>query len=42
MLVQKYTALFDKGNKEFHPKDVKKNAWKAVAEELGFEGGKNI
>ena len=28
--------------KEFHRKDVKKNAWKAVAEELGFEDGKNI
>ena len=45
--VQKYTVLFDKGHKEFHRKriyrkDVKKNAWKAVAEELGFEDGKNI
>ena len=39
ILVQKYTVLFDKGHKEFH---VKKNAWKAVAEELGFEDGKNI
>ena len=40
--VQEYTVLFDKELKEFHRKDVKKNAWKAVAEELGFEDGKNI
>ena len=40
--VQKYTVLFDKGHKEFDRKDVKKNAWKVVAEELGFEDGKNI
>ena len=42
ILVQKYTVLFDKGHKEFNRKDVNKNAWKAVAEELGFEDGKNI
>ena len=42
ILVQKYTVLFDKGHKEFNQKDVKKNAWKAVAEELEFEDGKNI
>ena len=40
--VQKYTILFDNGHKEFHQKDVKENAWKAVAEELRFEDGKNI
>ena len=40
--VQKYTVLSDKRHKEFHRKDVKKKAWKAVAEELGFEDGKNI
>ena len=40
--VQKYTVLFDKGLKEFHWKDVKKSAWKAIAEELGLEDGKNI
>ena len=40
--VQKYTVLFDKGPKEFHWKDVKKSAWKAIAEELGLEDGKNI
>ena len=40
--VQEYTVLFDKGLKEFHWKDVKKSAWKAIAEELGLEDGKNI
>ena len=40
--VQKYTVLFDKAHKEFHRKDIKRNTWKAVAEELGFEDGKNI
>ena len=40
--VQKYTVIFVKGHKEFHWKDVKKNAWKPVAEELRFEDGKNI
>ena len=39
---ENFAVLFDKGHKEFHGKDVKKNAWKAVAEELGFEDGKNI
>ena len=42
ILVQEYTVLFKKGHKEFHRKDVKKNAWKEVAEELGFEDGKNM
>ena len=37
--VQEYTVLFYKRHKEFHRKDVKKNAWKAVAEELGLEDG---
>ena len=38
--VQKYRVIFDKSNKHFHRKDVKKNAWQAVAEELGLEDGK--
>ena len=38
--VQKYPVIFDKSNKDFHRKDVKKNAWEAVAKELGFENGK--
>ena len=37
--VQKYPVIFDKSNKDFHRKDVKKNAWEAVAKELGFENG---
>ena len=41
-LIKRTCLSFDKGHKEFHRKDVKKNAWKAVAEELGFEDGKNI
>ena len=36
--VQRYTVLFDK---EFHRKDVKRNAWKAVVQELGLEDGKS-
>ena len=28
--VQKYPALFDKGHKEFHRKDVRKNASKCL------------
>ena len=27
-------------NYEFHRKDIKRNAWKAVAEALGIEDGK--
>ena len=38
--VQKYCVIFDKSNNDFHCKDVKKNAWEAVAKELGFESGK--
>ena len=38
--VQKYPIIFDKSNKDFHRKYVKKNAWQAVAEELGLEDDK--
>lgn len=31
--VQKYPAIFDKSNKDFRHKDVKRNAWEAAAEE---------
>ena len=31
--VQKYPAIFDKSNKNFRHKDVKINAWEAVADE---------
>ena len=37
--VQKFPVLFDKANREFHRKDVKKNAWKVVAEQMGMEDG---
>ena len=40
VVVQKYPVIFDKSNKGFHRKDVKKNVWKAVAKELDFENGK--
>ena len=38
--VQKYPIIFDKSNKDFHRKYVKKNAWQAVAEEQGLEDDK--
>ena len=31
--VQNYPAIFDKSNKNFRHKDVKINAWEAVADE---------
>ena len=34
VIVQKYSVLFDKSHKEFHRKDVKKNAWDAVAGDM--------
>ena len=37
--VQQYKVLYDKNQKDFHRKDIKKNAWNAVAEELGLEDG---
>ena len=41
VIVQKYSVLYDKSHKEFHRKDVKKNAWDAVANDIGFENGKD-
>ena len=38
--VQNYEVLYDKSHKDFHRKYIKKNAWKAVAEELGLQDGK--
>ena len=38
--VQKYPVFFDKSNKDFHRKDVQKNSWQSVVEELGLEDGK--
>ena len=41
VIVQKYSVLYDKSHKEFHRNDVKKNAWDAVANDIGFENGKD-
>ena len=38
--VEKYPIIFDKSNKDFYRKYVKKNAWQAVVEELGLEDDK--
>ena len=37
--VQQYKVLFDKSHKHFHRKEIKKNAWNAVAEKLELEDG---
>ena len=37
--VQQYKVLCCKSHKDIHRKDIKKNAWNAVAEELGLEDG---
>ena len=37
--VQQYKVLYDKSHKHFHRKDIKKNAWNAVAEKLELEDG---
>ena len=39
IIVQKYSVLYDKSHREFHRKDVKKNAWDAVAKDMGIEYG---
>ena len=39
-IVQNYGVLYDKANKEFHRKEVKQNAWRAVAEQMGIEDGR--
>ena len=39
IIVQKYSVLYDKSQREFHRKDVKKNAWDAVAKDMGLENG---
>ena len=38
--VKNYGVLYGKANKEFHRKDVKQNAWRAVAEQMGIENGR--
>lgn len=42
IIVEKYSVLYDKSHKEFHRKDVKRNAWDAVASDMGLECGKLI
>ena len=37
--VRNFSVLYDKAHADFHRKDVKKNAWNAVAEALGMEDG---
>ena len=39
MAMYKYSVVFGKSNKNFYRKDIKRNAWKAFAEELGLENG---
>ena len=39
-IVQNYSVLYGKANQEFHRKDVKQNAWRAVAEQMGIEDGR--
>ena len=39
-IVQNYCVLYDKAIKEFHRKDVKQNAWRAVAEQMDIEDGR--
>ena len=39
IIVQKYSVLYDKSHREFHRKNVKKNAWDAVAKDMGIEYG---
>ena len=38
-VVHKYGVLYDKSHADFHRKAIKKNAWKAISEELGLEDG---
>ena len=40
--VEQFDVLYDKSHPDFHRKDIKNNAWKAVAEKLGLEDGKFI
>ena len=38
--VEQFDVLYDKSHQDFHRKDIKSNACKAVAEKLGLEDGK--
>ena len=37
--VQEYSVLYDKSHADFHRKDIRKNAWNAIAKDLGLEDG---
>ena len=37
--VKKYPVIYDKSYKDFHERDVKDNAWQAVALEVGLRSG---
>ena len=37
--VQQCKVLYDKNYKDFHRKDINKNSWNAVAEEVGLKDG---
>ena len=39
--VQNYPCLFDKANSGYKEKDRKKNAWREIDKELGYEEGNN-
>ena len=40
--VQKYPILYDKAVSAFHNKNQKKNAWEAVAKDIGLEVGETV
>jgi hypothetical protein len=39
--VSQYPCLYDKSKPSYHDKNVKRNAWVAVAKEIGLEGNKD-
>ena len=38
--VEQFDVFYDKSHPDFQRKDIKSNAWKAVAKKLGLENGK--
>ena len=38
--VRRHPVLYDKSYKDFHERDVKDNAWQAVAREVGLVSGR--
>ena len=37
--VQQCKVLYEKSHKDLHRKDIKKNAWNTVVDEVGLEDG---